>query len=354
MVTALVGAQYGSEGKGGIAKHIAQDFEIHIRTGAPNAGHTIIHEGKPWKMRSIPCGWVNPDAFLVVGPGALLELDLLIEEVEALEEAGYSIRNRLYLDGKAGLIDIVRHQALEDGIRGRAHELIGSTGEGVGPARMAHMARSTFPADLAWAKIDHVGDILDWLTDAGIMVADTSTLVNEWINEGARVLLEGTQGSGLSLIHGYWPYCTSTDTNSGQLLVDAGISPQLLSRVILVARTFPIRVAGNSGPLKMETDWETLKLEPEKTTVTQKVRRVGHWDDELISRAIRLNRPCEIALTFIDYIAPEDKGKTTLTDLGSNSVNFIRRVEDIHQVLVSMVATGPDTVVDTLTERIPG
>jgi adenylosuccinate synthase len=341
-VTALVGAQYGSEGKGTIAYHLARKFDIHVRTGAPNAGHTIRHLGVDWKMRSIPCGWVNPFADLVIGPGALVDLELLQEEVMKIEVAGFKIKNRLFIDPKAIVIDPLRHRSFEGGITGAAHKLIGSTGEGVGPARMAHMARGTMPGDAAWQRVEHVGDFRKILTKRGFLLDDTADLLNTRLNDDTdgRILLEGTQGCGLSLIHGPWPYVTSCDTNVTTLLADAGLAPAHLVNTILVARTFPIRVAGNSGPLKDEIRWTDLGVPEERTTVTQKVRRVGTWDDDLIYQAIRLNEPCTLALTFVDYLWPSIQGHRSLPPTHP-VFRWIDQFEKQFGIVVQYLGTGP-------------
>lgn len=368
---ALVGAQYGSEGKGLVAEKIANKFDVYIRTGAPNAGHTFYYDGKadldeafvlgaPDEVlqegiaaeqsgrtrmkhvgRSVPCGWVNPKIQLLIGPGALVDLHLLHTEVDLIESYGYEIRNRLLVDEKAAVIDH-RHHEFEGGVDGKAHRLIGSTGEGVGPARMARIARGTF-GDRAWSHIEFVRDH-PWLGDEGIQVGDTV----EWLHSQKRrlrVLLEGTQGSGLSLIHGPWPYVTSSDTNAAQLCADAGISPHQLTSTILVARTFPIRVAGNSGPMAGEIEWDELGQPPEHTTVTKKQRRVGHWDDDLIRKAAQLNGPCRMIVTFLDYLFPEDAGVTEWENLSQEAHEFIFRIEDDHpDVMVVGCGTGPDTM----------
>lgn len=345
-VVALVGAQAGSEGKGAVAAAIAGDYGVHIRTGGPNAGHTFYHEGRKWVARSIPCGWINPAAKIVIGPGAMIDVALLRKEAEEIEAAGYRIMDRLFVDENASLIDPIRHHTFEGGVSGDAHQLIGSTGEGVGPARMARVARRTFPSDIPWAKLDLVGDRRDlfkWLhTHSGF---DTVNLVNSWIDKGENVLLEGTQGSTLSLTHGPWPYCTSTDTNAGQLAVDAGISPSLVGMTILVVRTFPIRVAGNSGPMYRETTWEALGLEPEVTTVTKKVRRVGLYDGAQVERAVTLNRPAALVLTFADYIDDNVYGITDRKKITEPVWDFIRMVEETSTAQVIALGTGPDSIV---------
>lgn len=366
-VVALVGAQYGSEGKGAIAAKIALDFHVHIRTGAPNAGHTyyidrpnILSGNAPLGpeetyadnrlkvvARSVPVGVKNPNAHLVIGPGGMIDLDLLLAEVAELDRLGLDPASRLLVDEKAIMIDRLRHHDYEGGIRGQAHEKIGSTGEGVGIARMGHLARGVLAKDAAWGHVDHAGDpaIRELLDGFGIHVADTVPIVNSWIDAGQNVLLEGTQGSGLSSVHGPWPYCTSTDTNAGQLCVDAGISPLRLNSTILVARTFPIRVAGNSGPLEYETSWMDIGVPSETTTVTKKVRRVGWWDDKLLKRAILLNGPdTHLAITFIDYIDSEMRGVEEWDKMTRLASSWLWGIEQDHDNHIIFVGTGPDSV----------
>lgn len=364
-ITALVGGQFGSEGKGLIAEKICMNYPVHVRTGAPNAGHTYyvngsVHDhelstpppGEVGQMRgrikivarSVPCGAANPDALLIIGAGALIDLELLLNEVSDLDWMGLEVSKRLVVDEKAMLIDPIRHHRFEGGVEGQAHQLIGSTGEGVGPARMAKISRGTMRN--TWAAISSVSDpdTLAYLHGKGIATGDTAGLLNDHIDGGSSVLLEGTQGSGLSLTHGSWPYVTSTDTNAAQMASDAGIAPQLITDTILVCRTFPIRVAGNSGPLPEETSWEEVGQPKERTTVTKKVRRVGRWDDELVRRAIMLNRPSEIALTFADYVHPGIAGRTDPAEIPSRVFSWLEKLEARLGVPISMVGTGPDSV----------
>lgn len=334
-VLALVGAQYGSEGKGVIAAHLAPQFDVHVRTGGPNAGHTFMYEGRKYVARQLPVGWINPDAVLVIGAGAVIDPQLLEMEVQEVEAAGYEVRTRLYIDEHAHIIDHVRHAGLEGGVDGTAHSKIGSTGEGVGACRMARInRRSILPDDVAWAKAHTAAEVF------GDQSTDTVLLIHKRISAGQRVLLEGTQGSGLSITHGPWPYTTSHDTNAATLAADAGVPPNLV-QTLLVARTLPIRVAGNSGPLKHELTWEQVGVEPERTTVTQKQRRIGVWDHELVQRAIMLNDPIGLALTFLDYWFPEDSQIEGWMGL---SVEARQRIQDMERQLglhVNLVSTGP-------------
>lgn len=328
-VTALVGAQYGSEGKGRIAQLIANEHQVHVRTGGPNAGHTIRHEGEVWKMQQIPVGWINPDAMLVIGAGAVVDLNILDREAKELEDAGYSIRNRLFIDQAAAVI-LHSHRSWEGGVEGDMHKVIGSTGEGVGICRMSRIARGCSGTDLD-----------TYLSFGG--GRQTTAMLDVWLSRGLDVLLEGTQGSGLSLIHGEWPWVTSADTNAAQLFADAGLSPAERSRIILVARTYPIRVAGASGPLRGEMGWDDLGQKPERTTVTNKIRRIGSWDDQLFGKAVRLNRPDQVAITFVDYLNQDDAGVTRWENLSLGSREWIYNVERQHGVDVVYVGTGgPD------------
>jgi adenylosuccinate synthase len=169
---------------------------------------------------------------------------------------------------------------------------------------------------------------------------------------GLNVLIEGTQGSALSLLHSYWPYCTSIDTNAAGIISEVGIAPSRVTNVLMVVRTYPIRVAGNSGPMKGEITWEELSkrigkdMTPEKTTVTKKVRRIAEWDDELFAQSCILNAPTEIALTFADYVDPEVYGATSVGELEQSYklMNFLK-VHGLNDGKLVYIGTGPDTVV---------
>lgn len=348
----IVGAQYGSEGKGAIVQKIANRYKSHIRVGGPNAGHTIYHEGRKYVMQTVPCGWINPKAHLFIGRGGLVNPSLLLSEIQEIEKhADPNIRRRLWVDPMAGVCDDTFH-AVEGGIHGEMHHRIGSTGEGVGAARVARTMRH--PDHFKFMK-----DVAGQYSLEDVVTRDTATMIRGYIEDGVDTLIEGTQGSGLSLIHGPWPYATSADTNAAQLCADVGLPPQWVTDVMLVARTYPIRVAGNSGPLRDEITWAFLserlgKAVEEKTSVTKKVRRIGKWDDELFMRAVRLNDPTEIALTFLDYINPADADKTDFDSLSVDSKEFVLNVDSLinrvgyknRATHVRWVGTGPNTVVE--------
>lgn len=348
-VLCVIGGQYGSEGKGVVVHHLANRYQIHVRVGGPNAGHTFWHLGHEWKMRSVPCGWVNPDATLVIGAGAVVDLTVLIGELSALEAVGYSVRNRLLLDYRAVLIGSSFRQYERD-----LRDSIGSTGEGVGAARVARILRDPGKCYLA-------GDRKNWILDQlGVDVRDTADFLTLAHAEGTDILLEGTQGAGLSLLFGPWPYVTSQDVSAAQLLADCGLPPKDV-RVLMVLRTYPIRVGGNSGPLPGEFTWDQLSerlgyVVRERTTVTGRLRRIGQFDSMQVVRAVERNQPDEIALMFVDYLCARDRAVTEYEKLSGTSRNFINHLEDLCGAPVTLIGTGRRDIIGpfTVIDRVPG
>ena len=348
-LTVLVGGQYGSEGKGAIAAHVANDYDVHVRVGSPNAGHTIYWNNEKHVMQSIPCGWINPYATIVIGRGALINMRLLMNELVHIMQYFPNFMARLKIDAKAGVLDERFHEQ-EGGTHGEMHKRIGSTGEGVGPARVARINRDP-------AQFKLFEEVADDYGLAKCVYNNTPKLIADMQDEGSNILIEGTQGSGLSLIHSHWPYCTSIDTNAAGIISEVGIAPTRVTDVLMVVRSYPIRVHGNSGPMKNEITWEELNrrtgggIKKEKTTVTKKVRRIAEWDDELFNQSCLLNEPTQIALTFADYI---DKGVEHAVSrqavLMSDKFRDFIGTHKLSDKLI-FVGTGPDTVVNMREEK---
>lgn len=348
-LTVLVGGQYGSEGKGAIAKHVAFDYDVHVRVGSPNAGHTIYWNGEKHVMQSIPCGWINPHANIVIGRGALLNMRQFMKELVHILTYYPDFMDRLYIDPEAGILSEKFHEE-EGGIYGEMHKRIGSTGEGVGPARIARLKRDK-------EEFKQFKDVAEEYGLEKCMHENTPATIKKWRNQGLSVLVEGTQGAGLSLLHSHYPYCTSIDTNAAGIISEVGIAPTDVTDVLMVVRSYPIRVAGNSGYMKDEISWEelnrrmseagaTTEITPEKTTVTKKVRRIAEWDQDLFNQSMILNAPTEIALTFADYIDPtiyEEQDVEVV--LASEKIR--KFIEDhIPLNLIKYIGTGPKTVVE--------
>jgi adenylosuccinate synthase len=181
-------------------------------------------------------------------------------------------------------------------------------------------------------------------------VGDVATELNAALDRRETVLVEGTQGFGLSLHHSdSYPFVTSRDTTAAAFLSEAGLSPLQVSEVLMVVRTYPIRVAGNSGPLAGEIAWEHLRKRSgyphelaEYTSVTKRLRRVGEFDWPLVERAVMINRPSGLVLHGADYLTYSDLGKTSWNDLSAQTKAFVLELERRLGVQVKFVFTGPE------------
>lgn len=339
-VLCLIGGQYGSEGKGVIAAHIADRFDVHVRVGGPNAGHSFRQGGVLWKMRSLPCGWVNPNATLVIGAGAVVDLELLMKEIT---DTGTD-RERVYVDPRAIVVEPKDRQP-DYGLRAA----IGATGEGVGPARARRLARvqgncRTVGEIVLKGALRMQGGYAEPEDGWPFMVGDTVELLAQARAQGRSVLLEGTQGSRLSLIHGAWPFVTSADTGAAQLCADCGIAPVGVES-LLVIRTFPIRVGGNSGPIPDEVTWDEVSKSAgrpveEFTTVTGRLRRVAKYNARDVRKAMMLNWPTSVALMFLDYLYPQDEGKDEWECLTDDGREYVRDLQNSLHTFIEFVGTG--------------
>jgi adenylosuccinate synthase len=197
----------------------------------------------------------------------------------------------------------------------------------------------------------------DWLRP---LLTDVSAEANSAVDRGGKVLIEGTQGSGLSLYHSpYYPKVTSRDTNAAGFVSEAGLSPRLVSEVVLVFRTFPIRVAGKqAGPLHGELTWQELQVESnspvplqEYTSVTRKLRRLGRFDRKAARRAITVNRPTRLALNFVDYLNYDDRAAINWEGLSASSKDFVDNLEQLG-TSVCYLGTGPRLSDNITPERL--
>lgn len=296
---ALIGGQYGSEGKGVIAAGMAHLFDAAVRTGGPNAGHSFYHNDTLYKMRQVPCAWVNTRARLFIGAGAVLDPELLESEARLVQRL-------VTVDPQATIITKDHH---EEEVNAGMRASIGSTTEGVGTARIAKIRRD--------GKAVLARDY-DWQSEY-ISVDPVAPALRDIRETGGLVMLEGTQGALLSIHHGRYPFATSHDTNAAQLAADAGIPPSDVEHTHLVVRTHPIRVAGNSGPTGgVEIGWQDMPNPPEmpeRTTVTNNQRRIFEFSDEDLRTAVMLNDPCGIWVTFGDYLDPAATEARDIDDL---------------------------------------
>lgn len=334
----VVGGQYGSEGKGKISAFITlqEGIDICIRCGGPNSGHSFVAaDGTTKVLRQLPTGYIRPEARLLIPAGALIDLQVLRNELDAF---GLDA-TRVGIDRNAMIIE---ESDKENEARLKLRERLSSTLCGVGSAVSRRALRG---ADVRLAH-DAVRQE-PWLER---LLTDVSIEANQALDRGRKVLVEGTQGFGLSLYHSpHYPKTTSRDTTAAGFLSEVGLSPLRVSEVVAVFRTFPIRVAGQqAGEMKNEITWELLQQESgyphpitEFTTVTQKVRRIGRFDWDLARRAVLVNRPTRVAINGLDYLNHADFGAWTLSSLSARSKNFIVEMEKELSTLVEFCGTGP-------------
>lgn len=339
----VVGGFYGSEAKGAVAGWLADKRRepnlMAIRVGGPNAGHTIYDNmGEKWALRQVPVAAVtNADALLRTGAGSEIDIEVMEKEVREL-----GVLDRYKIDDQATVIeDKHRHQESGDLGGGSLVERIGSTGKGIGAARADRIMRMAGTWDLYKSSGTEVA------------TGDVAFEAREILAAGHTVQLEGAQGFGLGLHAGYYPYCTSDDCRAIDACSKVGVSPWAPEvekvEVWVVFRIFPIRVAGNSGPLKDETTWDALNIPPEFTTVTKKMRRVGLWDNELARNALAANgagNNTRVALMMLDQLHPEDVGKTTMGELSRPALATITDVANRLGHPIHLVGTGPQSIVD--------
>ena len=259
-----------------------------------------------------------------------MNVDVLLREINILKIAV----GDLLIHPNAVLIDNwMREEETKNNLAGR----ISSTGQGVGAAVSNRAFRNS---KVRFAKDHHA------LTQ--YIEGDLSHILAQAIQGGDRVIVEGTQGFGLSILHGeYYPYATSRDTSAAGALSEAGLSPLDVDCIALVIRSYPIRVAGNSGPLRNETSWESVtqlsgskKRLVEKTTVTGKIRRIAEFDSTEVRKAIAANNPTHVCLNHADYFDFSIHEKKLISE------KVLHRLTEIETQIgrpIDFVGTGPGT-----------
>lgn len=332
LVDIIVGGQYGSEGKGQVAAEISGEYDYLVRVGGPNAGHSVYAEPKKHKFHHLPSGTTKSSAKLILGPGAVLFVENLQKEIS---EYGVDA-DRLLIDRHAMIIDPSDREIESNTLKAQ----IASTAQGVGVATIRKIWRKNADPPVRQAK--DIDELQPYLCDA-VEILETA------FADGKRVLLEGTQGTQLSLHHGTYPFVTSRDTTASGCLAESGISPNRVRRIVMVCRTYPIRVKGDSGPMQKEIGWHTVAersgipldelKETELTTTTGNLRRVGEFEWTGLRRAASLNSPTDIAVTFVDYLDIDNRKARRYEQLSEDTMRFIEEVETVTGAPVSLIST---------------
>lgn len=333
-VDVIIGGQFGSEGKGQIASFISREYDVLVRVGGPNAGHKVFEMPVPYTHHHLPSGTRTSDAKLLLAPGAVLLVEKLLQEIADCKVD----KDRLSIDPQAIVItqeDIKREEEVQS--------RIGSTRQGVGEASARKITHRGRPVTFA-------GDV----PELKPFIRPADQVLSKAFASNEKILLEGTQGSGLSLHHGQYPYVTSRDTSVSGCLSEAGIPPSRVRRVIMVCRTYPIRVQnpaeGTSGPMSIEISLKEIsersgidlkELEAiEITSTTHRKRRIGEFDWVLLRKSALLNGPTDIALTFTDYLDKRNRNAKRIEQLTRPTIDLIEEIERVTHARVSLISTG--------------
>ena len=320
--TVVIGGFFGDEGKGKIISYLAiQDKPtIVVRGGAgPNAGHTIKDGEKTYKVRMLPSGFLNKDTRVMVGPGVVVNPDVLLNEIN-----DFGVEGRAYVDNNCGIIE-QSHRDTDS--KGQLKEKIGSTGSGTGPANAERAMRT-----LKLAK--EIDNLKQYLIDVPLEI-------NTALDLGENVLVEGTQGTHLSLWHGTYPFVTTKDVTASGICADVGIGPKRVDEVIVVFKSYLTRVGTGPMPGELDADETSKKGWEEFGTVTGRLRRAAEFDFDLARRAVMLSSATQISITKLDVRFPNCAGVTSYNDLDDDARIFIKNIETELGVSVTLIGTGP-------------
>jgi adenylosuccinate synthase len=410
----LLGAQWGDEGKGKATDILGDKVKYVVRyQGGNNAGHTVVIGNQKYALHLLPSGILTPTCIPVIGNGVVIDPAVLLEEISGLNERGVNTSN-LKISTNAHLITPYHRTIDKVSERFLGKAKIGTTGRGIGPAyadkinRIGIRVQDLFDTSILRQKIEgalrdknqvlikvfnrkgiEIDDVLrEYLDYAEILrphVTDTSLLLNQALDEGETVLLEGSQGTLLDVDHGTYPFVTSSNPTAGGASTGSGIGPTRISRVIGIVKAYTTRVGSGPFPTELfDEDGEKLRsVGGEFGTTTGRSRRTGWYDAPIARFAVRINGLTDFFLTKLDVltgwenipvcVAYEIDGKRVeevpasqsdfhhakpiyeylpgwsedisnarkISDLPTNAQKYVKFLEEISGAPVSAIGVGP-------------
>lgn len=331
-VDALLGIVFGDEGKGKVVDFFTPKYDVVARfAGGPNAGHTIIFDGKKFVLRSIPSGIFDEGKINIIGNGCVIAPDLFMSEARELEQAGYSLTERLHISRRAHLI-LPTHRVLDRAYEAaKGKDKVGTTGKGIGPtysdkaARIGlrvgdimHNFETKYQAlkarheqilrDLHFTDYDITEEEARWMEGIEYMrkfnLTDTEVDINRYLEEGKNVLAEGAQGSLLDIDHGTYPFVSSSSTTSGGVCTGLGIAPNRIDRIFGIFKAYSTRVGSGPFPVELfdETGEEIRRIGNEFGAVTGRNRRCGWIDLVALKYAIMINGVTDLVMMKSDVL----------------------------------------------------
>ena len=336
-VTTIIGAQWGDEGKGKITDYLADDSKVVARSqGGNNAGHTIVIDGKKYKLHLLPSGILRNDIISIIGNGVVVNPDVLLKELDNLGNE----RGQLFISDRAHVI-MPYHKLLDGGEESsKGKSLIGTTGNGIGPCysdkasrigiRMGDLSdddmiidrlEKALPRNLALLNYYGIENNLavdglfqtckEWRDKLGDFITDASLLVNQHIDKGDNVLLEGAQGVHIDIEYGTYPFVTSSSPTTAGAALGLGIAPSKIDKVVGVTKAYLTRVG--SGPFPTELEDEIGEMIRDKGqefgTTTGRPRRCGWLDLVMLELSHRICGFTSLAITKLDILSDVDEIK---------------------------------------------
>jgi len=328
---AVVGAQWGDEGKGKVVDYLASSFDYTARyAGGHNAGHTVIFNSHRYVLQLVPSGILRPEKKAVIGPGTVVDPAALVAELENLKKSGVDVRGRLFLSNRAHLIFPYHREMDKAAESARGAAKIGTTSRGIGPAYEDKMARrgirvcDLLEPDCFRQKLERVIAEKDAISRAAYghpletagladeylelaahirgLVTDTTVLLNRALDGGESVLFEGAQGTMLDIDHGTYPYVTSSNAISGGACTGLGVAPTRLAGIVGVTKAYTTRVGSGPFPTEMpDLDAEAVRARGnEFGAVTGRPRRCGWLDLVVLRYAKMLSGIDSLVVTKLD------------------------------------------------------
>jgi len=331
---ALLGSQWGDEGKGKVVDWLTEHFDIVARyQGGNNAGHTVIIDGHKSVLHLVPSGILRPNKMCVIGNGVVIDPEALFEEVDELQSAGVQVEDRLLISERAHLI-LPYHRGIELGSEERrGSDKIGTTSRGIGPCYEDKAARSgirvvdCLNTDILARKVKAnlavVNKMLEYLYERPPFdpdeiiesytafgerlrhfATDTSLYLHQSMTAGKSVLFEGAQGTHLDIDHGTYPFVTSSNATAGGICNGLGVGPTRIDAVLAVAKAYTTRVGEGPMPSQLEGEMAELlqRTGKEFGATTGRPRRCGWFDAVLVRYAVRVNGLDAIILTKLDVL----------------------------------------------------
>ena len=331
---AVIGGQWGDEGKGKVIDYLAGDSDCVVRyAGGNNAGHTVVNERGEFQLHLVPSGICWPGVTGIIGNGVVVNPDVLLSEMAALEEQGIDV-SQLFVSDRAHVI--MPYHILLDSLQeeARGSGAIGTTGQGIGPAYVDKASRDGIRVgdlldtkerlpDRVQAAVEMKNRVItgvyggdpvdadeilarchDWGEQLRPMVRPTEQMVQDLLAQGKRVLLEGAQGTLLDVDHGSYPYVTSSSPSIGGAIIGLGINPQSIEGVVGVFKAYSTRVGGGPMPTEMhgQAGEELREKAHEYGTTTGRARRVGWFDAVAARYSHQINGFTGMVLTRLDIL----------------------------------------------------